>query len=571
MSAAMIYICKVSSLLFKNLNCAAMPTDKFILSGQIIDVVNRKIFPGHIEVSDGKIESVIEDKDVPLHFILPGLIDAHIHVESSMLIPSEFASMAVVHGTVAAVSDPHEIANVLGMDGVRFMIENGKKVLFKFFFGAPSCVPATGFETSGTKLGPDEVAEMLDWNEVYYLSEMMNFPGVLFHDPEVMAKLEAAKKRNMVIDGHAPGLTGENARKYAQAGISTDHECFTLEEGREKASYGMKILIREGSAARNFDTLIPLIKECPEQIMLCSDDKHPDELINNHINLLISKAVNAGYNVLDIVSACTVNPVKHYGLPVGLLQPGDDADLIIVDSPENMKVLQTYIRGVKVAENGQSLIVKIDEEAVNRFQATKVSPADIEVIAHGSHINVIEALDGQIVTKRRIMKANTQNGKILCDPGSDMLKMVVLNRYSPTPPSVGFINGFGMKRGAIASTVAHDSHNIIALGTSDEAICEAINHLIDAKGGIVAVDEDKHLLLPLPVAGLMSLDNGFEVARKYKLLDALAKQMGCSLSAPFMTLSFMALLVIPELKLSDKGLFNGNKFEFISLFDNTDK
>lgn len=548
-----------------------MTTDKLILSGHIVDVINRRIFPGHIKVRNGKIESVVEDPEVPLQFILPGLIDAHIHVESSMLIPSEFASMAVVHGTVAAVSDPHEIANVLGMAGVRFMIDNGKKVPFKFFFGAPSCVPATGFETSGTLLGPDAVAEMLDWKEVLYLSEMMNFPGVLFHDPDVMAKLEAAQKRHMVIDGHAPGLTGENALKYTQAGISTDHECFTLEEGREKASYGMKILIREGSAARNFDTLIPLINECPDQVMFCSDDKHPDELVKNHINCLVSKSVNAGYDVLDIVSACTVNPVKHYGLPVGLLQPGDDADLIIVDSPEKMTVLQTYIKGVKVAENGKSLISKIDEEPINRFEATKVSSHDIEIFAQGSHINVIEALDGQIVTKLKIMKASTQNGKLVSDPARDVLKMVVLNRYFPAPPSVGFVNGFGMKRGAIASTVAHDSHNIIALGTDDTAICEAINHLIDAKGGIVAIDDDNHVLLPLPVAGLMSLENGFEVARKYKLLDALTKQMGCCLSAPFMTLSFMALLVIPELKLSDKGLFDGNKFAFVSLFNHIDK
>ncbi|MBE0662132.1 MAG: adenine deaminase [Bacteroidales bacterium] len=548
-----------------------MPTDKLILSGQIVDVINRRIFPGHIEVKNGKIQTVIEDADVPSQFILPGLIDAHIHVESSMLIPSEFASIAVVHGTVAAVSDPHEIANVLGIAGVKFMIENGKKVPFKFFFGAPSCVPATGFETSGTSLGPNAVAEMLDWKEVYYLSEMMNFPGVLFHDPDVMAKLEAAQKRNMVIDGHAPGLTGEDARKYAQAGISTDHECFTLEEGREKASYGMKILIREGSAARNFDTLIPLIKECPDQIMFCSDDKHPDELIKSHINCLVSKAVNAGYDVLDTVSACTVNPVRHYGLPVGLLQPGDDADLIVVDSLANMNVLQTYIKGVKVAENGQSLLSKIDEKPINRFEATKVTSTDIVVAAQGSHINVIEALDGQIVTKRKTMKVSVQNGKIVSDPIRDVLKMVVLNRYFPAPPSVGFVNGFGMKRGAIASTVAHDSHNIIALGTDDAAICEAINHLIDAKGGIVAVDDNNHLLLSLPVAGLMSLENGFEVARKYELLDAMVKQMGCSLSAPFMTLSFMALLVIPELKLSDKGLFDGNKFAFVSLFDNKDK
>jgi adenine deaminase len=556
---------------FYSLSLSLMQHNSFRVSGKIVDVVNQKIFPGHIEIENDKIQSVVEDENVPDQYILPGLIDAHIHVESSMLIPSEFASMAVVHGTTAAVSDPHEIANVMGMEGVRFMIDNGKKVPFKFFFGAPSCVPATEFETSGTHLGPEAVAEMLDWKEVLYLSEMMNFPGVLFGDPDVKAKLEAARLRNKPVDGHAPGLRGADAQKYAAAGISTDHECFTLEEGREKASLGMKILIREGSAARNFDTLIPLLKEYPGLVMLCSDDKHPDELIQSHINSLVAKAVRSGYNVIDVVSACTLNPAKHYALRVGLLQPGDDADLIIVDSPGSMKVSETYIRGVKVAENGKSQIQTVPEKPINRFNAVKVSPDDIAVRIDGSHINVIEALDGQIVTKRKITAASVKEGKVESDPGRDILKMVVLNRYFPAPPAVGFVHGFGLKRGAIASTVAHDSHNIIAIGTGDEAICAAINQLIDAKGGITSVDGTHRLVLPLPVAGLMSLENGHEVARKYKLLDAAAKEMGSSLSAPFMTLSFLALLVIPELKLSDKGLFDGNKFAFIPLFEPSSK
>jgi adenine deaminase len=544
-----------------------MKPGSFKISGNIVDVVLGRIFPGTIEINEGKIASVVPDSNTNTQFIMPGLVDAHIHIESSMLIPSEFARMAVVHGTVGTVSDPHEIANVMGIEGVKFMIENGKKVPFKFFFGAPSCVPATGFETSGTSIGSKAVEEMLAWDDIYYLSEMMNFPGVLFKDPEVMAKLEAAKKLNKVIDGHAPGLSGDDARTYAEAGITTDHECFTLEEGREKAALGMKILIREGSAARNFDTLIPLLDESPEMIMFCSDDKHPDELIQNHINFLVAKAIGLGYNTLDVIRACTLNPVRHYNLPVGLLQPGDDADFIVVDSLEKMEVQQTWISGSLVAENGKSLIQAVDEKPINRFEVSAVSPDDLKLEAKGKFINVIEALDGQIVTKRRIIEAHVKDGFVESDPSADLLKMVVLNRYEPAPPAIGFVSGVGLKRGAIASTVAHDSHNIIAVGTDDNSICRAIEQLIQTKGGITCIDGDDKLVLPLPVAGLMALDNGHEVARRYQKLDAMAKAMGSTLQAPFMTLSFLALLVIPELKLSDKGLFDGNSFQFISLFE----
>lgn len=547
-----------------------MEQDTFRLGGKIVDVVNRKIFKGYLEISDGKISSVTPAHDAPDCWIMPGLIDAHIHVESSMLIPSEFARIAVTHGTTAVVSDPHEIANVLGMEGVKFMIRNGKKVPMKFYFGAPSCVPATTFETSGTYLGPEEVEEILSWKEVLYLSEMMNFPGVLFGDPDVMAKLDAAKKHKKVVDGHAPGLTGENARKYAEAGISTDHECFTLEEGREKARLGMKILIREGSAARNFDTLIPLLKEFPKQVMFCSDDKHPDELLNSHINALVAKAVNDGFDIIDVLSACTLNPALHYNLDAGLLQPGQDADLVVVDAPESMKVKAVYIKGKKVAEDGKTLVLQVHEEPINRFEATSITPSEIQVKAESQYINVIEAIEGQIVTKRKIVEASIADGLLQNDVNKDILKIVVLNRYKTAAPAVGFVQGFKLKSGAIASTVAHDSHNIIAVGADDHSICDAINQLIISKGGIAAVDKKSHLVLPLPVAGLMALLGGEEVADKYKQLDKMAREMGSQLSAPFMTLSFLALLVIPELKLSDKGLFDGTKFEFISLFHTAD-
>lgn len=537
------------------------------ISGNIIDVINREIYPGTITINGNFISSITKDPHKKYDsYIMPGLIDSHVHIESSMLIPSEFARTAVTHGTVATVSDPHEIANVLGADGVRFMIENGKKVPFKFFFGAPSCVPATGFETSGAVVTADDIKEMLSWNDIYYLSEMMNFPGVISEQPDVIAKIEAAKKKNKAIDGHAPGLLGNDAKNYFGKGISTDHECFTLEEAMEKASLGVKILIREGSAARNFDNLLPVLKKYPGLVMFCSDDKHPDELLQSHINALISRAIKSGYDLIDVIRAATLNPAKHYNLPVGMLQEGDYADFIIIDSPANMNVLQTYVNGQKVSENKNSLISSVEVKPVNRFNVSKLKVNDIAVKAEGQHINVIEVIDGELVTKKRIEKALIKDDNIICDTKNDILKIVVLNRYIDSPPAVGFVHNFGLKCGALASTVAHDSHNIIAVGTSDNSICQAVNSLIDIKGGITLNDGKENYSLPLPVAGLMSTEPAIVVAEKYKLLDEKAKMLGSKLKAPFMTLSFLALLVIPELKISDKGLFDGNKFEFVSLF-----
>lgn len=531
-----------------------------------MDVVSRRIFPGTIAIKNGKIAEITKDTKVYSNYILPGLIDAHVHIESSMLVPSEFARIAVVHGTTAVVSDPHEIANVAGMEGVRFMIENGKKVPFRFYFGAPSCVPATPFETSGNILGAKEVEEMLSWEEVRYLSEMMNYPAVINEDAEVKKKLQAAIIKNRPIDGHAPGLRGKDAKKYVAAGISTDHECYTLDEAREKASLGMKVLIREGSAARNFDELLPLLNEHPHMVMFCSDDKHPDDLIEGHINKLIKTAIERGYDVLDVVSACTLNPTLHYGLDAGLLQEGDNADFIIVNSLESMAVLESYVGGMRVAQNGKTLIATVEIVPVNRFYAHSFEPYELEINAEGEHLNVIEAIDGQIVTKKLRIPARIESNKAVSDVDNDLLKIIVINRYNKSNPAIGFIKGFGLKKGAIASTVAHDSHNIIALGVDDASLAHAINTLIEHKGGIALSDGQSAHVLPLPVGGLMALDDAYTVADGYRALDTMAKNFGCSLSAPYMTLSFMALLVIPEIKLSDKGLFDGAKFEFIPLF-----
>ena len=538
----------------------------FNLSGNIIDVINEKIFEGTLEIINGRIKSITESSNTSNQYILPGLIDAHVHIESSMLIPSEFARLAVVHGTVATVSDPHEIANVLGIEGVDFMIANGKEVPFKFYFGAPSCVPATPFESSGAKLNIEDTCNLLQRNEIKYLSEMMNFPGVLLENVDVMKKLEAARKVNKPVDGHAPGLTGNELKKYIQSGITTDHECFTIEEALEKIKCGMNIQIREGSAAKNFNALIPLLKFHPDKVMFCSDDKHPDDLVNGHINLLIKRAINLGYDPIKAIKSCTYNPVKHYNLDVGLLQKGDPADFIIIDNLNDFSVQATYINGKLVAQNGKDAIKSINYTKPNKFNATSINLHDLEINAKGSYIKVIRAMDGQLITEKMIVKAESENAIIQNDLTNDILKIVVLNRYAKSKPAIGFINGFGLKKGAIASTVAHDSHNIIAVGTNDKEIVRAINLLIATKGGISLVDQRKELLLALPIAGIMSTQNGYKVANEYNLLNREVQSLGSPLHSPFMTLSFMALLVIPQLKISDQGLFDGNKFAFTSLF-----
>jgi len=541
--------------------------NSYTLSGNIVDLVKGRIFKGTVQVRSGKIVKIIPDVSVQEdQTILPGLIDSHIHIESSMLIPSEFARLAVVHGTVCTVSDPHEIANVLGIKGVKFMIENGKKVPFKFYFGAPSCVPATPFETAGARFTPDDLEELLSMDDIHYLSEMMNFPGVIQGHPDEIKKIDIAKKHNKPVDGHAPGIKGEDARKYAEAGISTDHECFTMEEAIEKIRYGMKVQIREGSAAKNFEALIDLMKDHSDKVLFCSDDRHPDNLVEGHINTLVKRAIAKGYDPIKVLRSTIVNPIVHYHLSVGLLQEGDPADMIVVDNLKDFNVKTTYINGLKVAENGKTLLNSVEETPINNFHTTPVSKEDIQVKDSGGKIRVIEPYDGELITGSVLMNAKSENGYLVSDPEKDVLKMVVMNRYEKAQPAVAFIKNIGLKSGAFASSVAHDSHNIVAVGTTDDEIVQAINAIIRSQGGVVVVNNREENLLPLPVAGLMSNKDGFEVAKKYKDLDTMLHKMGTTLHAPFMTLSFMALLVIPELKLSDKGLFDGNSFRFVPLY-----
>ena len=537
----------------------------------LVNLHERRIYPAEIDMANGRITAIREIADAPddAGYLLPGFVDAHVHVESSMLPPAEFARMAVVHGTVATVSDPHEIANVLGVAGVQYMLDDARRVPLKFCFGAPSCVPATAFETAGATLDARAVEQLLQNPAIGYLSEMMNFPGVLFSDAAVMAKIAAAKRLGKPVDGHAPGLRGDDARRYFAAGITTDHECFTYEEGREKAQLGVKILIREGSAARNFEALWPLLNEFPAQVMFCSDDKHPDDLVRGHIDEVVRRALAKGCDLFDVLRAACLNPVEHYRLPVGLLRAGDPADFIRVADLQSFRVLDTWIDGQKVAENGQSLLPRLSSEAPNQFRALPKSEADFRVAANGAaRVRVIEALDGQIVTGAATETLTLRDGTLTPDPARDLLKIAVVNRYAEhAPPAIGFVRGFGLRRGALASTVAHDSHNIVAVGTDDEALCAAVNAVIEARGGISATDgAGDTRVLPLPIAGLMSNSDGHTLAREYGLVDAWTKEMlGCTLRAPFMVLSFLALPVIPKLKMTDLGLFDVEKFVFVPL------
>ena len=536
----------------------------FSVRANLVDINARGIFPAEVVVVDGRIASIDRIEGVLEGYLMPGFVDAHVHVESSMLIPSEFARAAVVHGTVGTVSDPHEIANVLGVKGVEFMIANGKQVPFHFCFGAPSCVPATAFETAGAHIDAEATGRLLAHPDIGYLAEMMNFPGVLDRDPEVMAKIAHAHRLGKPIDGHAPGLKGDTARRYIAAGITTDHECFTREEALDKLAAGMKILIREGSAAKNFDALIGLMHDHAENLMFCSDDKHPDGLVLGHIDLLCARAVALGHDLFDVLRVACLNPVAHYRMPVGGLQVGDPADFILVEDLVRFKVRRTWIKGRLVAEEGRSLIPRVAASRPNRFDREPISEQDIRVPAQERDLLVIEALDGQLITQKRWMPPTIVNGNCVADTGKDLLKIVVVNRYGPRAPAVGWVTNFGFTRGAIAGSVAHDSHNIVAVGVSDADIVAAINRVILERGGISLADGASQHVLPLPVAGIMSDADVYEVAEAYARIDHAAKELGGGLAAPYMTLSFMALLVIPHLKMSDLGLFDGDTFSLLA-------
>lgn len=540
---------------------------EFEIIGRIVAIQEAEIYPAKVKIAGGKIVEIDRLSEGKGPFLMPGFIDAHVHIESSMLVPSEFARLAVVHGTVATISDPHEIGNVMGVEGVEYMIENGRKVPFKFYFGAPSCVPATPFETAGAEINAADIDKLMARDEIKYLSEMMNWPGVLQRDPEVMRKIEIAHHYGKPVDGHAPGLRGDQAKRYIEAGISTDHECFTLDEALDKLKHGMKIAIREGSAAKNFEALYTLMHDFEDQIMLCSDDKHPDNLIEGHINQLVKRAIDHGVDMFKVLKAACINPIEHYKLEVGQLREGDPADFIVLENLTDWQPEATYIGGIKVAERGETCISSVQAGIINNFIAHRVSPGDFALQATGKKMHVIEAMDGQLITNDIIFTTKDVEGFAVSDPEQDILKFAVINRYAKADPALAFIRNLGLKRGAIASSVGHDSHNVLVVGVDDESMARAANLLFEAKGGVSAVDGNQERVLPLPVGGLMSTNDGYAVGEAYAAIDKMAKSMGSTLTSPYMTLSFMALLVIPSLKLSDKGLFDGENFAFKSVFE----
>ncbi len=538
------------------------------IGGNIVDILGETIEPGVVEVAGGRIVRIRREPGRRYdRYLLPGLVDSHVHIESSMLPPAEYARLASARGTVAVLADPHEIANVLGIAGVRYMVENGRQTPFKFYFGAPSCVPATGFETAGAGLGTAEIESLFREDGLKFLGEMMNYPGVLAGDPEVLARLAVARRYGRPVDGHAPGLRGPELMAYYGAGITTDHEAYTLEEGLEKAAAGMKVQIREGSAAKNFAALHPLIDRYPSQCMFCTDDRHPDELAEGHIDHLVKLALAAGHDRFKVLRCASANPVFHYGLEVGLLRPGDPADLIVIDDFERFTILATYIGGRLVAEAGASLLPRIPSRSINNFRIGPKAAPDFAVPARPGQLNVIEVYPGELITGRLRIEPAIAGGEAVADPGRDLLKIAVVNRYRDAVPALGFVKNFGLRKGAIASSVAHDSHNIVTVGATDRDLARAVNLIIEHQGGLAVVSDDFEAILPLPVAGLMSYEEGRTVAAQYRRMAARARELGSPLPDPFMTLSFMALLVIPELKLSDRGLFDAKRFAFTELFE----
>ncbi len=546
-----------------------------MLKGNLVNVFTEEIYPAEVEIKNGIIKCVREVKGDFKNYILPGFIDAHIHIESSMLTPSRFAEAVIPHGTTAVVADPHEIANVMGINGIEYMINDSKSVPLRFFYTAPSCVPATPFETSGAVIGPDEIQELLQMDDMVALGEMMNFPGVIGNDRLVLEKIEIAHKLKKPVDGHAPLLSGDDLCKYVGAGISTDHECSQMEEALEKKRLGMKIMIREGSSAKNLEELYSMGGD-----FLVSDDKHPEDLLKGHLNLTLKKAVQLGMDPIEAIQMVTFNPSSHYNLNIGSISPGKAADLVIVDDLENFNISKVIINGQIVAQDGKALFKVHPLPIENTFNLTDKKSTDFDVPTNfeinsesnsssrsteKTRVRVIEVIEGQLLTEESEANLKISDGIISPNIENDVLKISVVGRYGQNNVSNGFINGFRLKKGAIASSIAHDSHNIIVVGTNSHDMAKAVNNLKKNKGGLVAVYDGNIYSLKLPVAGLMSTKGAKDVSAQLKDLHDLVNDMGCQLASPFMTMSFMALLVIPKLKISDKGLFDVESFQFVNV------
>ena len=542
------------------------------ITGNIVDIPAKRVFPGAVVFDSGRIVSIQESDDVPegSPYIMPGFVDSHVHIESTLLTPRHFAPLSLSHGVTSVVTDPHEIANVLGVRGVEFMLEDASGCHFNFHFGAPSCVPSTPFETSGATLSSSDVRQLLSRDDIYGLCEMMNVPGLMSGDPEVLAKLGACTDAGKVADGHMPGASAEAVDECVLHGISTDHECSDIQDARFKLSRGVRILIREGSAACNYDSLCPLLAEdrWQDMLMFCTDDKYVNELKEGYIDALVRESVRRGFPLWNILKAACVNPVLHYGLNDGLLRPGDKADFIVVDSLTDFNVLEAYVDGVKASFDASATASEGESTAPpNNFNALELSPEDLRVEPQGRNIRLITASDGSLLTGCAVEAPLVVDGNVVSDPARDILKIIVNNRYEPAQkPAIGFIRGFALKKGAIACSIGHDSHNVTAIGVSDEQIARVVNAVVASKGGMAVSDADGVATLPLEVAGLMSSLPGEEVAAKFEVLLRKARQIGCPFNAPFMTMAFMSLPVIPDLKITDKGLFDVLTFSFSPIF-----
>ncbi len=533
-----------------------------MIRGNVVNPFTEEIYPAEINMQDGVIECVKQIEGNFNQYVLPGFIDAHIHIESSMLTPSRFAEAVVPHGTTSVVSDPHEIANVLGIDGIKYMIKDASLVPLNVFFTAPSCVPATPFETSGAVIGSNKIDELLKDDEIVALGEMMNFPGVLTGDSEVIAKIKAAKTYKKPVDGHAPLLTGNDLCKYIAAGISTDHECTIPGEVIEKRKLGMKVMLRQGSSAKNLADLIGAGGD-----FIVSDDKHPEDLLKGHIDLMLREAVELGEDPVEALKMVTINPAAHYNLDTGLIAPGRAADIVVVDDLRNFNVKEVYIGGNIAAREGKALFGFKPLELESTFKINHKKAEDFEILSSQKEekVRVIDVVEGQLLTEESEATLQVANGKIESDVKNDILKIAVLERYGHNWMTNAFIHGFGLKKGAIASSVAHDSHNIIAVGTNPQNMADAVNRLVDNNGGLVAAVDGHYHSLRLPIGGLMSTESAEDVALKLEKLHHFLKSMGCKLASPFMTMSFLALLVIPKLKISDRGLFDVEKFDFVDV------
>jgi adenine deaminase len=554
------------------------PVDLLLKGGRLVNVFSGEIKAVNIAIHGDRIIGFgdYDSKttvDLKGKFVCPGFIDGHLHLESSMLAIPEFAKNVVPFGTTTVVADPHEIANVLGITGIKYVLDTSENLPVTVFIMFPSCVPATPFESSGAELGPRDMEPFVNHARVLGLAEMMNYPGVLFNDPSVLAKITVFK--NKVLDGHSPGLVGKDLAAYVSAGIGSDHECTGLEEAREKLGMGMRIMIREGSAAKNLDALLPLVNEHNSRnCFFVTDDLEPADILEKgHLNSLIAKAIKKGLDPVTAIQMATINTARYFRLrDRGAIAPGYVADLVTLDDLSEVKVSSVYKNGVLTAQAGKVLVSRSEQISPNlpkTFNVNWDKIPGLQVKAEGSKINVIGVIPGQIVTKRLVESASIQDGYAVADPDRDILKIAVIERHHATGNyAVGFIKGFGLKRGAIVSTVAHDSHNIIVVGTNDADMMIAAKSIADLGGGMAVVENGKVTAkLPLPIAGLMSPAPINQVKDDLEGIVAAALSLGCTLENPFATLSFMALTPIPELKITDQGLFDSANFKFAKLFE----